>query len=166
MFKLFNKKKKYKTDIGLGPGRIIKIHNVIRDATIPNPNAFRLDESKISGIPYTCLQSYDNASIFVPKKIFDKVEYVIFGEYVALDTSDNKYIINISQFAEKYKVYSNTVCMASDTVVPTFINIYKIYTCEKDRITICISAMDRLSKADELYSELSELRQIKARLHI
>ena len=166
MFKLFNKKKKHKTDIGLGPGRIVKIHNEIRDATIPNPNDFRLDESKISGIPYTCLQSYDNASIFIPKKIFDKVGYDIFGEYAALDTSDNKYLINISQFIEKYKIYSNTLCGTSDTIIPTFINICKIYTCEKDKTIICISVIDRLSKADELYSELSELRQIKARLHV
>lgn len=166
MLKLFNKKKHHSKNLYLGTGRIIKIYHELSNVEFPNPNDFGLKVNDYNGVNFTCLQSYDNAVIIIPQKLFEEKGYDIFGDYAALDPKDNKYIINITQFIYDYRLTCNTLCKSSQTVVPTYIDICKVYICRKDKNNIYISTTDHIDKRDSIYNDLSQLRQIKERLHL
>ena len=150
----------------LGPGRIIKIHDELHNIILLNPEDFNLKPEQYQRKLFTCLKSYDNVVIFIPQEVYEEEGYTIFGDCSNNDPEDGKYLINITKFIDQYKTYCNTLCKSSQTVVPTYIDICKAYICNKGNITIYIESTDHISKTDAIYNDLSQLRQIKERLHL
>ena len=150
----------------LGSGRIIKIHDELHSVVLFNSEDFNLKPEQYQHKLFTCLKSYDNVAIFIPQEVYEEKGYAIFGDCSIRDPEDGKYLINITKFIDEYKYYSNTLCKSSQTVVPTYIDICKAFVCLKDNTIICIETTDHIDKTDEIYHDLSQLRQIKERLHL